>query len=83
MRARELLTPEDRLKYTEMPDDIEENELAIYFTLTSYDIEVINRHRKSYNVLGFALQLCMLRYLGCTLMDIEIIPVIVLDVSVK
>ena len=79
MRARELLTPEDRLKYTEMPDDIEENELAIYFTLTSYDIEVINRHRKSYNVLGFALQLCMLRYLGCTLMDIEIIPVIVLD----
>ena len=79
MRARELLTPEERLSYTKAPDDIDERELAIYFTLTSCDLEVIKRHRKSYNIVGFAIQLCILRYLGWTLMDVGIIPNIILD----
>jgi TnpA family transposase len=79
MRARELLTPEDRLQYTELPDDIDERILAIHFMLTSYDIEIIKRHRKPHNLLGFAIQLCILRYLGCTLMDVRIIPDIILN----
>jgi len=44
MRARELLTPEERLRGMEIPDDIDERELAVYFTLTFFDIEVIQRH---------------------------------------
>lgn len=79
MRARELLTLEERLRYIEIPNNADKSILAIYFTLTSYDIEVIKRHRKAYNLLGFATQLCILRYLGYTLMDIGIVPPFVLE----
>ena len=73
-RVRELLTPEERLKYTEIPNDIDEWTLGTYFTFTSRDLEVIQRHRRDYNRLGFAVQLCVLRYLGWTLFDVRNIP---------
>lgn len=79
MRERVLLTSEERLRCIEMPNDIDERTLAVYFTLTSYDLDVIKEHRRDYNRLGFALQLCILRYLGCTLSDIKIIPDIILN----
>ncbi|WP_420917307.1 Tn3 family transposase [Priestia flexa] len=47
-----------------------EEELAMYYTLSEYDIEVINRHRRDHNRLGFAIQLCILRQPGCSLVDL-------------
>ncbi|MDA8336487.1 MAG: Tn3 family transposase [Peptococcaceae bacterium] len=73
-RVRELLTPEERLRYMTIPQDISEWALGTYFTLSPHDIEIINRHRRDYNRLGFALQLCVLRYSGWTLSDIKMIP---------
>ncbi|GMA65609.1 hypothetical protein GCM10025859_61650 [Alicyclobacillus fastidiosus] len=82
-RVRELLTPEERLKYMEIPNDIDEWTLGTYFTFTSHDIEVIRRHRRDYNRLGFAIQLCVLRYLGWTLFDVQEIPERVLSYVAK
>jgi TnpA family transposase len=73
-RVREFLTPEERVRYMQIPDDISEWELGTYFTFSQHDIGVINRHRRGYNRLGFAVQLCVLRYTGWTLADIKDIP---------
>lgn len=68
-RVRELLTPEERQQYTKISPNLSERELGIYFTLTQYDIELIKRRRRDYNRLGFAVQLCVLRFLGRALSD--------------
>lgn len=73
-RVRELLTPEERLQYMQISPDLDELELGTYFTFAQHDIEVIQRRRRDYNRLGFAVQLCVLRYLGWTLSDIKDIP---------
>ena len=73
-RVRELLTPEERLQYLQIPPDLGEWELGTYFTYTQYDLEIIQRRRRDYNRLGFAVQLCVLRYLGWTLSDVKEIP---------
>ena len=74
MRARELLTAEERLSYIEIPNNIDDTELAIYFTLTAYDIEFIQQHRNRYNRIGLGVQLCFLRYNGWSIMELGIIP---------
>ena len=73
-RVRELLTPEERQQYLQIPSDLGEWELGTYFTLTQHDLEIIKRRRRDYNRLGFAVQICVLRYLGWTLSDIKEIP---------
>lgn len=50
-----LLTEEQRLEFTQISSDISEWEIAKYYTLTDYDLDVINRHRRDYNRLGLAL----------------------------
>lgn len=84
VRVRELLTPEERLQYMNIPSNLNEWELGTYFTFTQYDIDVIKRHRRDYNRLGFAIQLCLLRYLGWTISDIkEDIPEEIVDYVAK
>ncbi|MCP3774837.1 DUF4158 domain-containing protein [Paenibacillus sp. MZ04-78.2] len=63
-RVRELLTLEERLQYLQIPPDLGEWELGTYFTFTQHDLEIIQQWRREYNRLGFAVQLCVLRYLG-------------------
>ncbi|MED1949760.1 Tn3 family transposase [Brevibacillus centrosporus] len=82
-RARELLTPEQRLEFMSIPDQITEYELGSYYTLSPHDVEVIKRHRRDHNKLGFALQLCLLRYPGWTLSDVHHIPDCVLNYIAK
>lgn len=74
MRARELLTPEQRLDFMTIPAGISEWELATYYTLSLHDLEVIKRRRRDYNRLGFAVQLCLFRFPGWTLSDVKEIP---------
>jgi hypothetical protein len=53
-----LLTEDQRLEFTQIPQNISEWEIARYYTLTENDIEIVNRHRRNYNRLGFAVQMC-------------------------
>jgi TnpA family transposase len=51
-RAELLALPTDRLEIRER------------YSLTPVDFDLINRHRTGANRLGFAIQLCLLRYPG-------------------
>jgi len=74
-----LLTEDQRLEFTQIPKNISDWEIARYYTLTENDIEVINRHRRDYNRLGFAVQLCVLRNPGWSLGNTQEIPESVLS----
>ena len=74
LRARELLTPDQRKDFLRIPSKLSDWELAYYYTLSLEDIEIIKQKRRDYNRLGFAIQLCLLRYPGWTLTDIKHIP---------
>lgn len=74
-----LLTEEQRLEFTRIPENISEWEIAKYYTFTDNDMEVINRHRRNYNRLGFAVQLCLLRNPGWSLGNNDLIPKAVLS----
>ena len=54
-----LLTEEQRLEFTQIPQNISEWEIAKYYTFTDNDIDIINRYRKDYNRLGFTVRLCV------------------------
>ncbi|MEF3304150.1 Tn3 family transposase [Paenibacillus sp. GYB003] len=82
-RVRELLTTEERLQHLQIPPDLGEWELGTYFTFTQHDLEIIQQRRRDYNRLGFAVQLCVLRYLGWTLSDVKEVPVQVLRYIAK
>jgi len=69
-----LLTEEQRLEFTQISPDISEWEIAKYYTFTDYDLDIINRHRRDYNRLGFAVQLAILRYPGWAFSNVEGIP---------
>jgi TnpA family transposase len=74
-----LLTEEQRLEFTQIPQNISEWEIAKYYTFTENDLEIINRHRRDYNRLGFAVQLCCLRNPGWSFGIIGDIPESVLS----
>ncbi|USK32093.1 DUF4158 domain-containing protein [Bacillus sp. F19] len=74
LRGRELLTPEQRLELVRIPENISEQELGRNFTLSDFDLELIKNRRRDYNRLGFAIQLCVLRFPGWSLNDVEPIP---------
>lgn len=56
MSVKELLTPEQRKEILNL-NNLSEYEFTSYYSLSDYDIDVINRHRRDHNRLGFALQL--------------------------
>lgn len=69
-----LLTEEQRKELTSIPPNISEWEIVKYYTFSDFDIEVINKHRRNYNRLGFAMQLAVLRYPGWSINHISFIP---------
>lgn len=69
-----LLTEEQRKEITSIPHNISEWEIIKYYTFSDFDIEVINKHRRNYNRLGFAIQLAVLRYPGWSINHISFIP---------
>ncbi|MGG2067481.1 Tn3 family transposase [Bacillus sp. S14(2024)] len=73
MRGKELLTSEQRKDLLRLSFETE-HELAIYYTFSDFDLEIINRHRRDYNRLGFAIQLCLLRHPGCSFIDMPDVP---------
>lgn len=62
--------PNDRLEEPEqLPDGIDEDALRKYFTLARPDLEQVDQCRGPANKLGFAIQICTLRWRGHFLPD--------------
>jgi len=72
MPRRSVLTERQRSALFDLPTD-ETNMLRLYI-LADDDLEHINARRRPENRIGFALQLCALRYPGRLLSSDEIIP---------
>jgi hypothetical protein len=56
-----------------------ERDIARYYTLTDKDLQIIRRHRRDHNRLGFSVQLCHLRYPGWPLKTGEAPPPLLLS----
>ena len=79
MPTRELLSPAQRLRLTELPDPMGERDLARHHTLSDTDLAVIGKRRRPDTKLGFAVQLCYLRFPGRPLRSGERPPENLLD----
>ena len=77
MPRRHILTERQRSALLNLPTD--ELSLLKHYTLGDDDLANIQERRKSENRLGFALQLCALRYPGRELTPGEMIPYEVLS----
>ena len=60
----QFLSQTDRDRLAGYPKDIPKADIDAYFHLTDIDQKILRRLRSEVNRLGFALQLCSLRYLG-------------------
>lgn len=60
----QFLTDEERERLSRFPEQIEEEDLIAFFTLSPADIKEIQKQRGEQNKLGYAIQLCALRYMG-------------------
>ena len=72
MPRRHILTERQRAALLGLPTD--EASLLKHYTLADDDLEHIRQRRRAHNRIGFALQLCALRYPGRALAPGEMIP---------
>jgi TnpA family transposase len=75
-----ILTTAQRALLSRLPDDLPDRDIARFYTLSPADLAFIRQHRRGVNRLGVAVQLCMLRFPGRTLMSLPDVPVRVLRV---
>lgn len=73
MSVKSLLTPEQKKDILSL-NNLSEFDFTTYYSLSDFDIDVIYKHRRDHNRLGFAIQLCILRHPGCTLNNMLEIP---------
>ena len=76
MPRRSILTKRQQARLLDLPTD--PARLQVHYTLDDFDLEQIKQRRRPLNKMGFALQLCALRYPGRLLAPGETIPVEVL-----
>jgi len=50
-----LLTAEQRDAFVRIPPDLSERDLGRFYTLSARDLEIIGRHRRAANRLGFVM----------------------------
>ncbi len=65
MPRRSLLSAADKKRLLALPENREE--LIQHYTFSETDLSIISQHRGAANRLGFAVQLCYLRFPGITL----------------
>ena len=59
-----FLTTTERERLNRFPAQIPDEDLRVFFLLSDADQTAINKQREAHTRLGFAMQLCALRYLG-------------------
>ena len=69
-----FLTPADRERLNRFPAQIPDEDLRAFFLLSEDDQRTITQQREAHTRLGFALQLCALRYLGFAPDDLRTTP---------
>ncbi len=69
-----LLTARQRKEFTRIPENLSNRDIAHYYTLLPEDIALINQQHGQSNRLGFAVQLCVLRFPGRALTEVPTIP---------
>lgn len=60
----QFLSTSERDRLARFPTSLSQEEVIAYFTLTSEDIQQVAQQRRPANRLGYALQLCSVRFLG-------------------
>jgi TnpA family transposase len=69
-----FLTVAERDRWQRFPETIPQDDLAVYFLLSQDDQREVHRQREPFNRLGYALQLCALRYWGFVPTDFTATP---------
>jgi TnpA family transposase len=72
-----FLSAAERERWQRFPETIPQDDLAVYFLLSDDNAHEVNRQREPFNRLGYALQLCTLRYLGFVPTDFTATPEVV------
>ncbi len=74
MAIKELLTPTQRKQIYEIPEEMEDRELARYYRLSDEELKVVYQQRGAANRLGFGVQIGYLRFPGRPLAANEKVP---------
>jgi len=69
-----FLTTSERDRLNRFPVQIPDEDLRVFFLLSDADQTAINKQREAHTRLGFAMQLCALRYLGFAPDDLSTAP---------
>jgi hypothetical protein len=70
----QLFTEAERARRNRFPEVIAYDDLVTFFTLTERDLDSIPRYSAPHNRLGYALQLCTLRFMGFVPDDLTSAP---------
>jgi TnpA family transposase len=70
----DFLTEAERERWQRFPDPLPQDDLFVFFQLSDDDQREARGQRNAQNRLGYALQLCILRYLGFVPDNLQAIP---------